>query len=103
MGADLSQHRSRPLVVELIHQADVIFAMSRNHAQAVTALVPSAREKTKTLDPDKDIEDPIGGDLSLYKELAVELKQLIEKRLEETRGFLVLDFGLGDFGLAILD
>ncbi len=84
LGSDLSKHRSRPLSVELIHQADAIFAMSKNHAQAVSALVPSAREKTKTLDPDKDVEDPIGGDLSLYQELAVELKQLIQKRLEET-------------------
>ena len=31
------------------------------------------------LDPDKDVEDPIGGDLSLYQELTVELKRLIEK------------------------
>jgi L-threonylcarbamoyladenylate synthase len=84
LGADLTKHRSRPLSVELIHQADVIFTMSRNHAQAVTALVPSASDKTHTLDPEKDVEDPIGGDLSLYQELAVELKQLIEKRLAET-------------------
>jgi tRNA threonylcarbamoyl adenosine modification protein (Sua5/YciO/YrdC/YwlC family) len=84
MGVDLSRHRSRPLSVELIHQADVIYTMSKNHAQAVAALVPSASQKTKTLDPDKDVEDPIGGDLSLYQELAVELKQLIEKRLEES-------------------
>jgi protein-tyrosine phosphatase len=84
MGADLSKHRSRPLSVELIHQADVIYTMSKNHAQAVAALVPSASQKTRTLDPDKDVEDPIGGDLSLYQELAVELKKLIEKRLEES-------------------
>jgi len=84
LGGDLSRHRSRPLSVELIHQADVIFTMSRNHSQAVSALVPSASEKTATLDPDKDVEDPIGGDLSLYQELAVDLKKLIEKRLEET-------------------
>jgi len=84
LGADLSKHRSRPLSVELIHQADAIFTMSRNHSQSVLALVPSAAEKVKTLDPDKDVEDPIGGDLSLYQELAESLKKLIEKRLQET-------------------
>ena len=83
LGADLSKHRSRPLSVELIHQADVIFTMSRAHAQAVLTLVPSAADKTVTLDPDKDIEDPIGGDVELYQGLARELKELIEKRLEE--------------------
>ena len=83
MGVDLSRHRSRPLSVELIHQADVVFTMSRGHVQAVTALVPSATEKTFTLDPEGDIDDPIGGELSLYQTLAVQLRNLIEKRLEE--------------------
>ena len=81
-GGDLTKHRSRPLSVELIHQADVIFTMSRAHAAAVTALVPSAAEKTMTLDPDGDIDDPIGGDLTLYQTLAGQMQQLLEKRLE---------------------
>jgi protein-tyrosine phosphatase len=82
-GGDLSKHRSRPLSVELIHQADVIFTMSRGHAGAVTALVPSAAEKTVTLDPDKDIDDPIGGDVQLYRDVAGQIKELIERRLDE--------------------
>ena len=85
LGADLSKHRSRPLSVELIHQADAIFTMSRAHASAVTALVPSAAEKTMTLDPSGDIEDPIGGDLTLYQQLAGTMQSLVEKRLEEVK------------------
>lgn len=81
--ADLTRHRSRPLTVELIHQADVIFTMSRSHNDAVRALVPSAAEKTTTLDPAGDIDDPIGGDTALYQKLAVELRALIERRLAE--------------------
>lgn len=81
--SDLTRHRSRPLTVELIHQADVIFTMSRNHNAAVTALVPSAAEKTTTLDPSGDIDDPIGGDTALYQKLATELRVLVEKRLAE--------------------
>jgi len=61
----------------------VIYVMSKNHAQAVMALVPSAAEKVVTLDPDHDIDDPIGGDLSLYQTLASQLRTLIEHRLEE--------------------
>src|SRR5439155_25789115 len=80
IGADLTKHRSRPLSVELIHQSDLIFTMSRAHAQAVMALVPAASEKTFTLDPDQDIEDPIGGDVSLYAELAGQLQELIKRR-----------------------
>jgi len=84
MGADLSMHRSRPLSVELIHQADVIFTMGRNHAGAVRALVPAAADKTYTLDPKGEIEDPIGSDEEVYRRLAVELKGLIDTRLNET-------------------
>jgi len=83
LGSDLSHHRSRPLTVELIHQADMIYTMSRSHANAVTALVPSATEKVATLDPSGDIDDPIGGDVRLYQDLAGQLRQLIQRRLEE--------------------
>jgi L-threonylcarbamoyladenylate synthase len=85
LGGDLTRHRSRPLTVELIHQADVIYTMGRGHAQAVRSLVPSAADKVETLDPDGDIEDPIGSDLAVYKSLAGELYSLIQKRLDERK------------------
>jgi protein-tyrosine phosphatase len=85
MGIDLTQHRSKPLSVELIHQADLIFTMGRAHAMQVQALVPSAAEKVATLDPTGDIDDPIGGDTALYKDLAGHLQVLIERRLQEMK------------------
>jgi protein-tyrosine phosphatase len=85
MGIDLSRHRSRPLTVELIHQADVIYTMGRGHAQAVRSLVSSAGDKVQTLDPDGDIEDPIGSDLEVYKALALQLSKLIKRRLDERK------------------
>ena len=83
IGADLTRHRSRPLSVELIHQADVIYTMGRSHAMAVMALVPSAAEKVSTLAPGREIDDPIGSDLGVYRELVGELQTLIEERLKE--------------------
>lgn len=83
LGADLSSHRSRPLSVELIHQADAIFAMAQSHAAAVVAMVPSASDKVTTLDPAGDIDDPIGGAVGLYQSLAGQLQGLIEQRLKE--------------------
>ncbi|CAA9376068.1 MAG: Low molecular weight protein tyrosine phosphatase [uncultured Phycisphaerae bacterium] len=83
LGADLSHHRSRPLTVELIHQADMIFTMGRSHAMAVAALVPSATDKVATLDPRGDIDDPIGSDVTVYQDLAGQLRGLIERRLQE--------------------
>jgi protein-tyrosine phosphatase len=83
LGADLSRHRSRPLTVELIHQADWIFTMGASHAYAARAMVPSAADKVLTLNPDADIDDPIGSDITVYKELAGDLQKLIMRRLEE--------------------
>ena len=84
LGVDLSRHRSQPISVEVIHRADAVFTMGRSHAMTVSALVPSAAAKVMPLDPDRDIEDPIGGDLSLYKDLAVKLRGLIATRLDQT-------------------
>ena len=83
LGGDLTRHRSRPLTVELIHQADVIYTMGVSHAHAVRSLVPAAAGKVDTLDPAGDIDDPIGSDLTVYKQLAGQLTTLIERRLEE--------------------
>lgn len=83
MGVDLTKHRSRPLTVELIHQADVIFTMGRSHRQAVLAMVPSAADKVLGLDPAGDIEDPFGSDEALYRKLAGVLQKLIDQRLKE--------------------
>ncbi len=82
LGADLSRHRSRPLTIEAIHEADLILTMGQSHARAVLAMVPSAADRLSTLDPAGDIDDPIGGDLSLYRDLATELSRLIETRLD---------------------
>jgi tRNA threonylcarbamoyl adenosine modification protein (Sua5/YciO/YrdC/YwlC family) len=83
MGLDLSRHRSQALSVELVHQADSIYAMTRNHAKTVVSLVPAAADKVSALDPDRDIEDPIGSDLPVYIQVADLLKALIEKRLAQ--------------------
>jgi protein-tyrosine phosphatase len=83
MGLDLSRHRSQALSVELIHQADFIYAMTQNHAKTVVSLVPASADKVSALDPERDIEDPIGSDLPVYVQVADVLKALIEKRLAE--------------------
>ena len=81
LGGDLIKHRSRPLSPELIHQADAIFVMGQNHRRAVLAMSPNATNKVHLLDPEGDIEDPIGGDVALYLSLARRLNTLIEDRL----------------------
>lgn len=83
MGADLSRHRSKPLSVELIHQADLILAMGSGHVRAVRTLVPSAGDKVELLNPQGEIDDPIGSDVAVYRSLADQLNGMIEQRLRE--------------------
>lgn len=85
LGANLSRHRSQLLTLELIHHADVVYAMGAGHARAVEALVPAAHGKVKLLDPAGDIEDPIGADFLTYKMLAEKLEGLIDTRLADDR------------------
>lgn len=84
MGADLSSHRSRQLTPELIHAADFIFTMGQSHLQSVLAMAPSAASRVLPLSPSGDIEDPIGGNVALYQEVAGKFERLLAERFEQT-------------------
>lgn len=84
-GADLLRHRSQPLTPELIHSADLIFAMGRSHVASIGEVSPSAAKKVQLLDSQGDIEDPIGSDLQTYRSLAQKMQSLIRQRLKENR------------------
>jgi protein-tyrosine-phosphatase/tRNA A37 threonylcarbamoyladenosine synthetase subunit TsaC/SUA5/YrdC len=80
----LQGFRSRQLTREMVDGADVIYTMTRGHAQAVAAKYPFAADRVVVLDPGgSDIADPIGGPLELYKQTAMRLSELIRQRLVE--------------------
>jgi protein-tyrosine phosphatase len=84
LGVDLNNHRSRQLTPELIHAADFIFTMGKAHTQAVLAMAPAAASRVIPINPEGDVEDPIGGALSLYQEVAASFQRLIQDRFEQT-------------------
>ena len=84
MGAELGSHRSQPLTVELVNRADVILTMSAAHSEAVTGLVPSAEGRTMTLNPEGEVDDPIGSDSEHYRVLAAQIEEMVRRRLAET-------------------
>jgi protein-tyrosine phosphatase len=83
LGADLSGHRSQPLTPELAQNADRIFAMGQSHLQAIRQTLSTAIVRSSTLDPKGDIDDPIGGDLGLYRALAAEILSIVQQRLAD--------------------
>lgn len=78
-------HEARNLTAELAHQVKVIFCMTRAHREAVIDMIPSVAEKTHCLDPEADIEDPIGRGLEAYLKCATDLHRLISWRLDEAQ------------------
>jgi protein-tyrosine-phosphatase len=76
-------HNARSLTVELAHEVERIFCMTEAHRTAVVRLFPTAAAKTHCLDPEGDIEDPIGKGLGAYVNCARRIHTLVRSRLDE--------------------
>ena len=75
---------SKPLTVEMVRNADLVLCMTEGHLRTVSELAGGVDDaKFIRLDPDGDIEDPIGLDQSAYDALAGELMKVIPGRLKE--------------------
>ncbi|MDT4953629.1 MAG: hypothetical protein QOJ02_1767 [Acidobacteriota bacterium] len=85
MNVPVLPHAARNLTVELAHQVEIIFCMTRAHQEAVIDMIPSVAGKTHCLDPEADIEDPIGSGLEAYLKCASHIHRLISWRLDEAQ------------------
>jgi protein-tyrosine-phosphatase len=80
---DLTGHRSRKLTPAIVSEADLIFVMTPAHLEQVRQM--GGRGKAHVLDAyasgpaGSGIDDPFGGDLSVYRETADALEQHLEK------------------------
>jgi protein-tyrosine-phosphatase len=83
LGITASPHSARNLTVELAHQVEKIFCMTQAHRTAVIDLVPAAAAKTHCLDPNGDVEDPIGSGLAAYINCARRIRDLVQLRFDE--------------------
>lgn len=76
-------HTSTLLTPEMVDQAEMVFCMSKSHRDAVIGLLPLAESKTHCLDPEGDIEDPIGASAEVYTRCAERIRSLVQWRLTE--------------------
>ena len=83
---DLGDHRSRNVTPELMAEADLVLAMTRQHVEALNAAFPDHAHKVALLSEmvgqTYDIRDPYGGTRLEYKYTARELEQLVEDGYE---------------------
>jgi protein-tyrosine-phosphatase len=81
--APVPEHANR-LTPDMIRKADLVLGMTSAHVSRARALVagdPSAQAKIQPLDPEGDVEDPIGLGQRAYDELGAYFRELIPNRL----------------------
>lgn len=83
-GLDLSQHRAQTLTRELVRDADLVLAMGPHHLERIEALGGGGRAFLLTDFASRGasarpVNDPIGGELDVYRSTADELEQEIRR------------------------
>ena len=80
-NVDISGHRSRRISPELMSEADWIIPMTQAQKVALKRFFPQYIEKTRCLgdwgDEQKDVLDPWGGSLEIYRQTAREIGDLL--------------------------
>jgi len=83
-GADLSRHESRPVTVSMIEEADKVWVMTPRHRKTLVEWMPDHAGKIELLDPaGKEIDDPIGGSMEMYRTAAKHIHDSLTQRLKE--------------------
>jgi RpiB/LacA/LacB family sugar-phosphate isomerase len=86
LGIDITDQRSAQITPEMVAESDYIFGLASGHVDNIIRFFPQARERVfllrefvEALPADrKDIADPIGGDLAIYKVCRNQIKEGIE-------------------------
>ncbi|PEX88660.1 low molecular weight protein arginine phosphatase [Bacillus cereus] len=81
-------HASKQINETLLDWADIVVTMTENHKEIVRGHYPNIEQKVYTLygvaeGVSKDISDPFGGSLSIYKETLKEMEGLVQTLLKK--------------------
>ena len=83
-GLDLSQHRAQTLTRDLVRDAELVLAMGPHHLERIEALGGSGKSYLLTDfashgASSRPVNDPIGGELEMYRATADELEQEVRR------------------------
>ncbi|MBL8726239.1 MAG: Sua5/YciO/YrdC/YwlC family protein [Planctomycetes bacterium] len=82
VGLDLTAHQSQPVAPELLHRADLVLCLAQSHRRALLAEAPEVAAKVHLLRPDgRDIGDPYGGELPIYRRTRDEIRAALAARV----------------------
>ena len=89
-GVNMSNHRAKSIYDINLSEYDLIITLTEKHKDILLRLFPNERNKIYTLkeyvEPNikyKDIDDPWGYGLSVYKSCAKEIVEYVDKLLEK--------------------
>ncbi len=82
MGIDISDHVSTQVNGDIIANADLVLTLTAGHKYILVDLFPQYRDKVFTLceyayDEEGDIADPYGGDINVYRNCALQIKDAV--------------------------
>ena len=87
-GLALDGHVAQPLSQRLARYADIILTMTKGHRHAIINEWPDIADRVQVLHTDnRDISDPIGGSLEVYRECAKQIETHLQGQIDE------MDFG----------
>ena len=84
MGLDLSRHRSRPWSIGLLEEADTVYCLTTAHREFLVPYFEKRPDSLKLLHPKgKDIHDPYGRSLRVYRKTGERMAGATEERAKE--------------------
>lgn len=78
-GGNLDGFHSRRLTPAMLEDADLIVVMGGGHREAIVRMMPKAAEKTVLLLETRDVADPFGGSLAVYRRCFEEMKPALDE------------------------
>ncbi len=83
-GAELAEHRSQPLSMEMALHADCLIGMTRSHLLAVLARFPAVGGSLRLLCGNEgDLDDPIGCGIDVYATCARTILRHVDRLIME--------------------
>jgi protein-tyrosine phosphatase len=85
-GIDISSHRSKPVVEELLRQFNLVLTMEKKHKEMIQSAFPQFSTRvfmvSEMIGKLEDVSDPIIGGLDYYQETAEKLEHIFSDGLE---------------------
>lgn len=83
-GIDIKSHAAQQLSDQLVRHADLLVTLTQGHRQAIVDHWPEAAGRTKLLLGDgRDVADPIGGPLEVYRNCAEQIEAGVQQHAEQ--------------------